>query len=114
MKDHVFVRAFNDDTLCWTMESLKNELKRSYDYIDKLQDVAEEHRLKFESLTYVNSFHESKIYALIELKRIADDTVLRYATLKSDCYEDGKAARDYLRKSAAIDVLQSFENKFNK
>jgi len=114
MKDRIFARAFNHDTLCWTMESLKNELKRAYDYIDKLQKDAQEHRLKFESLTYVNSFHESKIYALRELKKMADDTVLRYATLKSDRYEDGKPARDYLMQSAAIDVLESFENKLNK
>lgn len=46
---------------------------------------------------------ERKLVKLEALKQKADDALLRYATLKSDCYEDGKVAREYLKAAKELD-----------
>lgn len=48
---------------------------------------------------------ELKIYIekLEALKVKADNALLRYATLKSDSYEDSKAAREYLEAARELD-----------
>ena len=79
-----FKRAFSDADISW--------MKNLYDgdHTD-LQDAAVE-------LERVYAY----VLALEALKAKADDALLRYATLRSDTYEDGKAARDYLKLSKEL------------
>jgi hypothetical protein len=96
-----FNRAFSDEDLqreCWEPDKwiVSDEVKRAYAHIDDLER-------KLNHIQIAANIFEDRCKKLEALKARADNALLRYATLKSDCYEDGKAAREYLKAAKELD-----------